>query len=130
MGFDAVKVGFCGGTAMHLAPSEAYGAFRDALPADGGHRPMLFNICNPFTPGAAGPGDPPPERTVDGPTCQPRLDAATTGTVTAYRKEPKTAAFTATRARYVRLTATSTATATATDGGYDSAAGIRVRTAG
>ena len=25
---------------------------------------MLFNICNPFTPGAAGPGDPPPERSV------------------------------------------------------------------
>ena len=25
---------------------------------------MLFNICNPFTPGAAGPGDPPLERSV------------------------------------------------------------------
>jgi alpha-galactosidase len=61
-GYDAVKVDFCGGTNMHLVPSDAYGKFRDALVANG--RPMLFNICNPFTPGAAGPGDPPPERSV------------------------------------------------------------------
>ncbi|MDN3354218.1 NPCBM/NEW2 domain-containing protein [Actinomadura sp. DC4] len=61
-GYDAVKVDFCGGTNLHLVPSEAYGKFRDALRANG--RPMLFNICNPFTPGAAGPGDPPPERSV------------------------------------------------------------------
>ncbi|MGH3379291.1 MAG: NPCBM/NEW2 domain-containing protein [Actinoallomurus sp.] len=63
-GFDAVKVDFCGGTNMHLVPATAYGEFRDALLANGSHRPMLFNICNPFTPGAAGPGDPPPERSV------------------------------------------------------------------
>src|SRR3954469_15848228 len=63
-GFDAVKVDFCGGTNMHLVPSDAYGKFRDALLANRNHRPMLFNICNPFTPGAAGPGDPPPERSV------------------------------------------------------------------
>src|SRR3569833_1526271 len=59
-GYDAVKVDFCGGTNMHLVPADAYGRFRDALLANG--RPMLFNICIPFTPGAAGPGDPPPER--------------------------------------------------------------------
>jgi alpha-galactosidase len=63
-GFDAVKVDFCGGTNMHLVPAAAYGEFRDALLANSSHRPMLFNICNPFTPGAAGPGDPPPERSV------------------------------------------------------------------
>jgi alpha-galactosidase len=63
-GYDAVKVDFCGGTNMHLVPADAYGQFRDALLANSSHRPMLFNICNPFTPGAAGPGDPPPERSV------------------------------------------------------------------
>lgn len=63
-GFDAVKVDFCGGTKLHLVPADAYGRFRDALLANASHRPMLFNICNPFTPGAAGPGDPPPERSV------------------------------------------------------------------
>jgi alpha-galactosidase len=63
-GYDAVKVDFCGGTNMHLVPATAYGQFRDALLNNSSHRPMLFNICNPFTPGAAGPGDPPPERSV------------------------------------------------------------------
>jgi alpha-galactosidase len=63
-GYDAVKVDFCGGTNMHLVPADAYGQFRDALLANSSHRPMLFNICNPFTPGAAGPGDPPLERSV------------------------------------------------------------------
>jgi alpha-galactosidase len=63
-GFDTVKVDFCGGTTMHLVPATAYGQFRDALLANSSHRPMLFNICNPFTPGAAGPGDPPLERSV------------------------------------------------------------------
>jgi alpha-galactosidase len=63
-GYDAVKVDFCGGTNMHLVPATAYGQFRDALLNNSGHRPMLFNICNPFTPGAAGPGDPPLERSV------------------------------------------------------------------
>ena len=61
-GFDAVKVDFCGGTALKLDPATAYGQFRDALLNNSSHRPMLFNICNPFTPDRLGPGDPPFER--------------------------------------------------------------------
>jgi alpha-galactosidase len=61
-GFDAVKVDFCGGTQLHLDPADAYGRFRDALLHNASGRPMLFNICNPFTPGAAGNGYPPLER--------------------------------------------------------------------
>ena len=49
-GYDAVKVDFCGGTAMHLDPAVAYGNFRDALLNNSSHRPMLFNICNPMVP--------------------------------------------------------------------------------
>jgi alpha-galactosidase len=49
-GFDAVKVDFCGGTAMQLGPAKAYGEFRDALLNNSSHRPMLFNICNPMVP--------------------------------------------------------------------------------
>ena len=63
-GFDAVKVDFCGGTAMGLDPATAYGQFRDALLANSSQRPMLFNICNPFEPGEYGPGDPPYDRSV------------------------------------------------------------------
>jgi alpha-galactosidase len=84
-------------------------------------------------------------RTVDGLTYQPRLDAGTTGTVTAYRievstdgstftavangswaddKSLKSAAFAPAPARYVRLTAD------AGDGGYASAAELRLRLAG
>jgi hypothetical protein len=84
-------------------------------------------------------------RAVDGLTYQPRLDAGTTGTITGYRievsadgsaftkvvdgqwaddKSLKSAAFPATRGRHVRLTAT------AGDGGYASAAEIRLRQAG
>ncbi|GIH20142.1 NPCBM/NEW2 domain-containing protein [Rugosimonospora africana] len=63
-GFDAVKVDFCGGTNLRLAPATAYGQFRDALLANSSHRPMLFNICNPFTPGAAGDNYPPVELSV------------------------------------------------------------------
>jgi alpha-galactosidase len=61
-GYDAVKVDFCGGTQLHLDPAQAYGDFRDALVHNTSGRPMLFNICNPFTPGAAGNGYPPFER--------------------------------------------------------------------
>ena len=81
-------------------------------------------------------------RAVDGLTYQPRLDAGTTGTITGYQievssdgsaftkvadgqwnddKELKWAAFTSAQARYVRLTTTSG------NGGYASAAEIRVR---
>jgi alpha-galactosidase len=81
-------------------------------------------------------------RTVDGLTYQPRLDAGTTGTITGYRvevspdgttftqvtdgrwaddKELKSASFPSAEARYVRLTTT------AGDGGYASAAEIRIR---
>lgn len=63
-GFDAVKVDFCGGTNLRLVPATAYGQFRDALLANSSHRPMLFNICNPFTPGAAGNDYPPVELSV------------------------------------------------------------------
>jgi alpha-galactosidase len=49
-GYDAVKVDFCGGEQQHLDPATAYGQFRDALLHNSSHRPMLFNICNPFVP--------------------------------------------------------------------------------
>jgi alpha-galactosidase len=52
-GFDALKVDFCGGTKQKLDPAVAYGQFRDALLANASRRPILFNICNPFTPGAS-----------------------------------------------------------------------------
>jgi alpha-galactosidase len=52
-GYDAVKVDFCGGTKQKLDPATAYGQYRDALLANTSHRPILFNICNPFTPGAS-----------------------------------------------------------------------------
>src|SRR3954451_13525730 len=61
-GYDAVKVDFCGGTNLHLDPAKAYADFRDALLHNASGRPMLFNICNPFTPGAAGNDYPPLER--------------------------------------------------------------------
>jgi alpha-galactosidase len=52
-GYDALKVDFCGGTKQKLDPATAYGQFRDALLANTSNRPILFNICNPFTPGAS-----------------------------------------------------------------------------
>jgi alpha-galactosidase len=63
-GYDAVKVDFCGGTQLHLDPAVAYRQFRDALLHNSSGRPMLFNICNPFRPGAAGNDYPPLERSV------------------------------------------------------------------
>jgi alpha-galactosidase len=61
-GYDAVKVDFCGGHSLGLDPATAYGQFRDALLNNSSHRPMLFNICNPFPPNAFGPNDPPLEK--------------------------------------------------------------------
>ena len=56
-GYDAVKVDFCGGEQQGLDPATAYGQFRDALLNNSSHRPMLFNICNPFVPATgAAPG--------------------------------------------------------------------------
>jgi alpha-galactosidase len=52
-GYDALKVDFCGGTKMQLDPATAYRQFRDAILANSSNRPILFNICNPFTPGAS-----------------------------------------------------------------------------
>ncbi|HVS06155.1 MAG TPA: NPCBM/NEW2 domain-containing protein [Candidatus Dormibacteraeota bacterium] len=52
-GYDALKVDFCGGTKQQLNPADAYAKFRDALLANASHRPILFNICNPFTPGSS-----------------------------------------------------------------------------
>ena len=49
-GYDAVKVDFCGSEQMGLDPATVYGQFRDALLNNSSHRPMLFNICNPFIP--------------------------------------------------------------------------------
>ena len=58
-GFDALKVDFCGGHNLGLDPATAYGQFRDALLNNSSHRPMLFNICNPFRPNTFGQNDPP-----------------------------------------------------------------------
>jgi alpha-galactosidase len=58
-GFDAVKVDFCGGNVMHLDPRIAFPRFANALLNSSPKRPMLLNICNPVSPGAFGPGDPP-----------------------------------------------------------------------
>ncbi|WP_394831165.1 NPCBM/NEW2 domain-containing protein [Pendulispora rubella] len=49
-GYDAVKVDFCGGKLMDLDPPVAFGQVRDAILNNSSHRPMLFNICNPFVP--------------------------------------------------------------------------------
>ncbi|ACU73867.1 Alpha-galactosidase [Catenulispora acidiphila DSM 44928] len=49
-GYDAVKVDFCGSEQMGLDPATVYGQFRDAVLNNSSHRPMLFNICNPFIP--------------------------------------------------------------------------------
>lgn len=57
-GFDAVKVDFCGGTQMQLDPQQAYSQFSQAIADDSPHRPMIFNICNPFEPGEYGNGYP------------------------------------------------------------------------
>ncbi len=54
-GYDAVKVDFCGGEKLGLDPATAYGQFRDALLNNSSHRPMLFNICNPFVPYTGAP---------------------------------------------------------------------------
>jgi alpha-galactosidase len=54
-GYDAIKVDFCGGHNMGLDPATAYGQFRDALQNNSSHRPILFNICNPFVPATGAP---------------------------------------------------------------------------
>lgn len=51
-GFDAVKVDFCGGGRMHLAPARAYASFHAALSHNSSHRPMLLSICNFREPGS------------------------------------------------------------------------------
>ncbi len=61
-GFDAVKVDYCGGTEQRLDPAKQYGQFRDAILHNASGRPMLLNICNPFTPGQYAPGYPPYDR--------------------------------------------------------------------
>jgi alpha-galactosidase len=57
-GIDAVKVDFCGGGRMRLAPAKAYASFHAALLANSSHRPMLLSICNFREPGAV-EGEPP-----------------------------------------------------------------------
>ncbi|MGA2470101.1 MAG: glycoside hydrolase family 27 protein [Solirubrobacteraceae bacterium] len=56
--FDAVKVDFCGGDALHLNPTTAYGKFHDAILHNSSHRPMLLDICVFPQPGQAGNGLP------------------------------------------------------------------------
>lgn len=63
-GFDAVKVDFCGGSQLQLDPEQAYSQFSQAILNDSPHRPMIFNICNPFEPGEYGNGYPPYDRSV------------------------------------------------------------------
>ncbi len=50
-GFDAVKVDFCGGVALHLQPKAAYTSFHDAILHNASHRPMLLSICDFPEPG-------------------------------------------------------------------------------
>ena len=50
-GFDAVKVDFCGGVRMGLAPAAAYSAFHEAIVNNSSHRPMLLSICDYLQPG-------------------------------------------------------------------------------
>jgi Alpha galactosidase A/Alpha galactosidase C-terminal beta sandwich domain len=57
-GFDAVKVDFCGGVRLGLAPAAAYGAFHEAIVHNSSHRPMLLSICNFLQPGQFAPEDP------------------------------------------------------------------------
>ncbi len=57
-GFDAVKVDFCGGVRMGLAPAAAYGAFHQAIVHNAGRRPMLLSICDFLQPGQFAPEDP------------------------------------------------------------------------
>jgi alpha-galactosidase len=57
-GFDALKVDFCGGNAMHLDPGTAYKRFQRAILRDRPHRRMLFNVCNGAIPNEYGMGEP------------------------------------------------------------------------
>jgi alpha-galactosidase len=57
-GFDALKVDFCGGNAMHLDPGIAYTRFQRAILHDRPHRRMVFNICNGAVPNEYGKGKP------------------------------------------------------------------------
>ncbi len=57
-GFDAVKVDFCGGAELGLAPAAAYTAFHHAIEANASHRPMLLSICNFLQPGQYAEGQP------------------------------------------------------------------------
>lgn len=60
-GFDAVKVDFCGGVRLGLAPAAAYGAFHEAIAHNASHRPILLSICNFLQPGQFAAEDPAPE---------------------------------------------------------------------
>jgi alpha-galactosidase len=55
-GFDAVKVDFCGAGQAWLAhppndPRTLYAQFSNALANNANARPMIFNVCNFWTPG-------------------------------------------------------------------------------
>ncbi len=58
-GFDAVKIDFCGGLSAGLDPETQYARFANALSNNAAHRPMLINLCDPFSPNN---GDPPLEQ--------------------------------------------------------------------
>jgi alpha-galactosidase len=49
-GFDAVKVDFCGGKTAGLDSATQFQQFGAALAHNASGRPILYNICNPFTP--------------------------------------------------------------------------------
>jgi alpha-galactosidase len=49
-GFDAVKLDYCGGYSAGLDPETQYTQFSRAVANNVAHRPMLLNVCDPFTP--------------------------------------------------------------------------------
>ena len=59
LGFDAVKVDFCGGEELHLNPRSAYTVFHQAIVSNSAHRLMLLSICNFLQPGEYAEGEPP-----------------------------------------------------------------------
>jgi hypothetical protein len=50
-GFDAVKVDFCGAGQEGLTPQPLYTQFAQAVANNSSRRPMIFNVCNFWTPG-------------------------------------------------------------------------------
>ncbi len=49
-GFDAVKVDFCGGEALHLSPARVYAAFARTMQSSAKARNMVLDICDAYAP--------------------------------------------------------------------------------